>query len=203
MRHRPKPPAPPAPFGGVPARHSGETNHPPSRVVIHSAVVPCERGRARQLAEWNAKGSTGGSWHYATDPGATLQCSWDRFVCHHAPPNGHSLGIEMADIPGRPPTAKRGTRLWWNLRKVWRWRDAAHRATLQRTADLTGDLLLAYGLPAVWVTPAGLRKGRRGVTSHNNVSRAFGQSSHWDPGWWPRRRFMRLVRNRIQARTGK
>lgn len=177
-----KPPSPPV-VGGIPAHHSGETNHPPTRVVIHSAVMPCEVGRARLLGDMNRRGSTSGSWHYATDPAETIQCSYDRFVCWHAPPNAHSIGIEMADTPQR-----------WQRGLVWRWRGLHHRKMLERTARLTAHLCLAYDLPLVWLRPKDLRAGHKGITSHANVTRAFGQSTHWDPGWWPRRHFMRMVR---------
>lgn len=190
-------PSPPLIGDGVPNRHSGTGNKPIHRVVIHSAVMPCEPGRARQLGAMNQT-STTGSWHYATDPEDTFQCSFDSYVCWHAPPNPHSLGIEMADWPGPWPSGKRTARWWFNLRRRWRWRGANHRAMLARTADLTADLCLGYAIPPKWLTVRRLRRGERGITVHANVSAAFGQSSHWDPGAWPRRRFMRMVRRRMK-----
>lgn len=188
---------PPAPSGGVPANHSGEGNKPITRVVIHSAVMPCEPGRARQLAQWNRDGTTGGSWHYATDPSTAVQCSWDSFVCWHAPPNSHSIGIEMADHPGPRPTG-RTRRALLELRRVWRWAGRNHRAMLERTAVLTAQLCVDYNLPPVFLSPKQLRAGKRGVTTHDNVSKAWRQSTHWDPGWWPRRMFMRRVRREVK-----
>jgi hypothetical protein len=141
--------------------------------------MPCEPGRARQLGEMNSRGTGGGSWHYAVDPLATFQCSYDRYICWHAPPNGHSIGIEMADNPSRLPG---------------RWTGRRHAAMLRRTARLTAHLCLYYNLPMVWLSPADLRAGKRGVTSHNNVSSAWHQSSHWDPGSFPTARFMKMVR---------
>lgn len=172
------PPTPPV-IGGTPAHHSGQGNHPVTRVVIHSAVMPCRPGAARKLAAWNAAGTTGGSWHYAVDPAETIQCSYDRFVCHHAPPNPHSIGIEMADLPAASSV---------------RWLLPAQAAMLRRTARLTAELCLAYELPLVFLGPAQLAAGRHGITTHAMVSDTWNQSSHWDPGGWPRRRFMRLVR---------
>lgn len=188
---------PPAPSGGVPKNHSGTNNKPIHRVVIHSAVMPCEPGRARQLAAWNRDGATGGSWHYATDPKEAVQCSWDSFVCWHAPPNLHSVGIEMADYPGPRPTGRTAAALH-KLRKVWRWARPNHRAMLRITAKLTAELLVDYNLPAEFLSVRELRAGRRGFTTHDNVSKAWRQSSHWDPGWWPRRRFVRLVRREVR-----
>ena len=68
-----------------------------------------------------------------------------------------------------------------------------------RAARLTAQLCLAYGVRPWFVGRIGLRLGRTGVTTHNEVSQAFGQSSHWDPGAWPRRKFMRAVRREVKA----
>jgi hypothetical protein len=65
---------------------------------------------------------------------------------------------------------------------------------LRITAELTAQLCLAYDVPIVFRTAKELKAGLRGITTHNEVSRAFGQSDHWDPGAWPRAQFMRLVR---------
>lgn len=188
------PPAPPV-VGGHPARHSGTDNHPPQLVTIHSAVMDCKPGAARLLGAWNRDGTTGGSWHYATDPREVIQCSYDRYVCHAAPPNRTSWGgvihIEMADRPAPVPTVK-GKALQ-ALRRTWRWRDPAHRAMLQLTAELTAELCLAYDLPTRYVGPIGQRLGRKGWTTHAARTAAYRQSVHWDPGFWPRRRFGRLV----------
>jgi hypothetical protein len=178
--------------GGIPKHHSGQLNHPPTLVVIHSAVMDCKVGAARLLGAWNRDGTTGGSWHYATDPAETIQCSYDRFVCWAAPPNGHKLHIEMADRPIPKPTAR--GRALQALRKTWRWRTLEHRKMLERTARLTAGLCLAYGLPPRYVGPIGLKLGRKGWTTHAAVTLAFRQSTHWDPGWWPHRRFARRVR---------
>lgn len=185
-------PNPPAPFGGVPKHHSGQTNAPVELVVIHSAVMPCRRGMASVLARWNREGTTGGSWHYSTDPYETFQCSWDRYVCHAAPPNAHKIHIEMADHPV-PVPAGRTKRALVELRKSWRWARKEQRMMLHRTARLTAELCLANGLPPYYRTAAQVRAGAKGWTTHAQVTNAWGQSTHWDPGWWPRRRFGALV----------
>jgi hypothetical protein len=195
------PPSPPV-IGGIPANHSGTGNHPITRVVVHSAVMENRPGAARMLGAWNRNGTTGGSWHYAVDADDTFQCSYDRFVCWHAPPNSRSIGIEMADRPipgsGRPGArsttkARAIAEAAWR-RSIARWQTPRHRRMLRRTARLVAELLLANDLPPVLLTPAACRAGRRGIATHATVSAAFGQSSHWDPGAWPERRFMRLVR---------
>lgn len=185
------PPPTPRVIGGNPAKHSGKGNHPVTRVVIHSAVMDCEPGAARLLAEWNTNGTTGGSWHYAVDPAEVVQCSFDSYVCHHAPPNGHSIGIEMADRADHEP--KR------NIWTMTRWARPRQRRMLRRTAWLTAELCLAYDLPLVLMSPEALRAGRKGIVTHATVTAAFGQSTHTDPRTWPKRRFMRLVRRHAAA----
>lgn len=177
------PPTPPV-IGGHPAKHSGKANHPVKRVVIHSAVMDNTRGAARLLAAWNRNGTTGGSWHYAVDADEAFQCSFDSYVCWHAPPNGNSIGIEMADRPGTG-TGRLG---------ILRWQTPRNRRMLRRTARLTAELCLAYDLPLALLTVEGVRAGRRGIATHHTVSEAFGQSSHWDPGAWPSAKFLRMVR---------
>lgn len=191
-------PAPSPTYLGPPAKHSGNGNKPIRRVVIHSAVMPCEPGRARQLATMNRVGSGGGSWHYAVDPGTTIQCSYDSVVCWHAPPNSHSIGIEMADWP-EPMPAPENTTVWKRNRLRWRWAKPAQMRMLLRTAKLTAELCLAYDLPITWLSAADLKAGRQGITSHANVSAAWRQSTHWDPGYWPRAGFM----NRVRAHAKK
>jgi hypothetical protein len=189
-------PAPPV-VGGTPANQSGiQAGY--DRVVVHSAVAPCVPGMARRLGEMNRAGSTGGSWHYAVDPDETIQCSFDRYICWHAPPNSRSIGIEMADMPGTVPIGKTGQQLRF-LKKSWRWADQPHRKMLERTAYLTARLLLAEGLPVQYVSASGLRAKKRGWTTHAQVSKAWGQSTHWDPGFWPRIMFGRKVKKHAAA----
>lgn len=192
----PKKLASPPVIDGSPAKHSGLTgNRPIKRIVIHSAVMPCEPGRARQLARMNSEGLGGGSWHYAVDPEETFQTSYDSVVCWHAPPNPHTLGIEMADNPRPWPTGKR-TQTWWNkLKKVWRWADKNHQAMLRRTARLVAELCEVHDVPVKLLSVAACRRDEHGIATHNTVSKAFKQSTHWDPGAWPYAYFMMLVKS--------
>lgn len=172
-------PAPAPPYLGPPARDSGTNNKPIRRIVIHSTVSPCVEGQARRTAAYFRHPSARGSAHYCVDPGEVIQSAWDSVVCWHAPPNQHSLGIEMCEYPST---------------NVKRWDDRPHQQLLERTARLTAELCLAYGVPTKFRRPWQLRLGMGGITTHNFVSKAWGQSTHWDPGAWPRRKFMRLVR---------
>lgn len=187
-----EPPAPP--YVGPPAHFSLGDNKPISRIVIHSTVSSCKAGGARQIAGYFRSKAAGGSAHYVVDPSAEVQVAYDSVICWHAPPNEHSLGIEMCDTPGPVPGDKPGTAKYKAAKRAWRWVNPDQMAMLDRTARLTAQLALAYDVPLTFLSPEALRAGEHGITTHANVSAAWGQSTHWDPGFWPRRRFMRLVR---------
>lgn len=51
----------------------------------------------------------------------------------------------------------------------------AHAQTMARWSRL-------YGIPLVRLTPAEVRAGKRGVCGHVDISRAFGETDHTDPG---------------------
>lgn len=176
-------PAPSPPYLGPPAHSTAGSNKPIRRIVIHSTVSPCREGQARSTARWFRSYAARGSAHYAVDPGEVIQCAYDSVICWHAPPNAGSLGVEMCEYPSRDKG---------------RWGDRNHTRMLARTARLVAQLCLAYDVPPRYIGPIRLRLGWRGVTTHAAVSRAFHQSDHWDPGAWPRRRFMRMVRQHIK-----
>lgn len=184
-----QPPSPP--YVGPAAHTSPGSNKPIRRVVIHSTVSPTVEGGARNIAQYFRSPAAGGSAHYVVDPGEVVQVVYDGVIAWHAPPNAGSLGIEMCDMP-KPTDASR-------------WDDKPHQRMLERTAQLTAQLCLAYDVPAWFRWSWQLRLGMRGVTTHNMVSKAWHQSSHWDPGAWPRRKFMRRVRAHVRRikRGGK
>lgn len=200
-------PAPSPIYLGPAAHDSGPGNKPIHRIVIHSTVSPCVPGGARAIAEYFRSPSAGGSAHYVVDPSEVVQVVLDGTIAWHAPPNDHSLGIEMCDYPSSlsldhwkgktPDEIEHGTR-----KNPLRHLEANHRKMLRRTAKLTAQLCLAYGVPVRFLTAAQLVAGEHGVTTHAEVSRAFHQSTHWDPGLWPKRAFMRQVRTFVDQLGG-
>lgn len=152
----------------IPARfHGAATNLPPTRVVIHATVSPCVAGGARNVATYFQSPQAGGSAHVIADPGELVRCVPDNVVAYHAPPNAHSLGIELCDPSAGDPA---------------RWGDKAHQAMLALAAGQVREWCDAYSIPAVWLSPADLVAGRRGITSHANVSAAWHETDHTDPG---------------------
>lgn len=185
---------PPAPlYAGPPHYYSAGDNAPYNRVVIHSAVTPCIPGESVNIAALFRNGNVEGSAHYTIDPTETRQAAWDHVICWHAPPNQHSLGIEMADTPGPVPNDPPGSAKWKAAKRSWRWIRPNQQRMLKRTAHLTAHLCAAYDIPPVFLTVKDLHAGKRGVTTHANVSKTWHESTHWDPGFWPRRAFMFMV----------
>jgi hypothetical protein len=186
------PPAPP--YVGPPSKSSAGNNKPIRRIVLHGTVSPTERGGARKIAAYFRSASAGGSAHYVVDPGEVVQSAYDSVICWHAPPNANSIGLEFCDWVG----GKDGKPL-----PLSRWDQPGHKAMLKLAARLTAELCLAYNVPVRMVGSRGLKAGKRGICEHSDVSAAFKQSSHWDLGAFPRRRFIRLVRAEVESiKTG-
>lgn len=178
-----KPPAPP--YVGPAAHTSVGSNQPIHRIVIHCTVSPCQAGGARATAAFFRTPASGGSAHYVVDPGEAVQVVFDDTIAWHAPPNANSLGVELTD----PMVGKDGKEL-----PAARWTDANHVAMLQRAADLVAQLALAYGVPIVKINAADLLAGKHGICGHVDVSQAWHQSDHWDPGTtFPWDTFMTMV----------
>lgn len=175
--------APSPPYLGPPYRMSVGENKPIQRIVVHSTVSPCVEGGARSIADYFKSKSAGGSAHYVVDPGEVVQVTYDSVIAWHAPPNPHSIGIEMCDMPALGVVGMR------------RWKDDEHKRMLVRTARLTAQLCLAYDVPARRLSVTGLRAGRHGICGHVDVSEAWHESTHWDPGAFPWAAFIRLVKH--------
>jgi N-acetyl-anhydromuramyl-L-alanine amidase AmpD len=138
-------------------------------IVIHTMENDEKPDGAENVARWFA-GTTAprASAHYCIDNNSIVQCVRDQDVAWHAPGANHNgLGFEHA---GR---ASQADSLW---------NDAYSKAELGLSATLAARKCKQYNIPAVWLDIADVKAGKRGITSHNNVSKAFGLSSHWDPG---------------------
>lgn len=154
-------------------------------VVIHDMEAPEVPGTALNVAQWFA-GPTApnASAHYCVDDQAVVQCVKDTDVAWHAPgANANGIGIEHAGY-ARQTSAE--------------WDDPYSRAMLVNSARLAAALCVTHKIPPVWLSPADLLAGKRGITSHANVSAAWRKSNHTDPGpGFPSARYIELVRSFI------
>lgn len=156
-------------------------NRPINRIVIHDEEYPVGVDSAENVAQFfhNPPSSTTGSAHACTDADGIMLCAYDNQIVWAAPPNPHSYNIEQDGYA-------RFTAEEWNL--------PGSLATMKNTAKLTREKCLLYGIPMVWLSVADLLAGKRGVTSHNNVTLAWHESTHTDPGpGFPIAEFMAMV----------
>lgn len=150
-------------------------NLPITRIVIHDMEFPEKITAAEDVAAYfqrerfdkNDK-PIKTSAHYCCDSDSIVQCVRDEDSAYHAPPNQHSIGIELAGY------ARQNNDEWLDSYGIGMLRDQA--------APLVRGLAYKYDVPLYWLSVEQVRAGHRGITSHNNVSLAFGQSTHTDPG---------------------
>jgi N-acetyl-anhydromuramyl-L-alanine amidase AmpD len=150
-------------------------------IVIHTMETDEKGETAENCALWFRNPAANVSAHYCVDANSIVQCVRDQDVGWHAPGANHDgIGIEHA---GRAKQTGRD------------WSDAYSVAMLERSAELVADLCRTYRIPVTWLYAADLRAGKRGITTHDAVSKAFRRGSHWDPGTgFPVERYLSSVR---------
>lgn len=152
---------------------SGTPNTPPTRYVIHATAggrgFPRESaaGVARSTGVYFQQQIAGGSAHYIHDIAGEEHCVPENVIAWHAPPNQYSIGDEICADPSY-------TRAQWLDPAVW---PAVHRSAVR-----CREVCDRYGIPKVKLSPADLLAGKHGICGHVDVSNAWHQSTHWDPG---------------------
>lgn len=180
-----RPPAPPRDLDALPfvqARnyHRGRAR-PLRAIVLHTAEIAEVPDAAERLAAWAAGPSAPvASWHFAVDDNSIVRCVRDEDTAFAAPGlNADGLQIEMSGRAGQGPEG---------------WADAYSQAVLARTAALVAALCRRHDLPARLLDAAALVRGERGITTHAEVAKAYGKSTHTDPGKdWPGASFLAMV----------
>jgi N-acetyl-anhydromuramyl-L-alanine amidase AmpD len=155
-------------------------------VVMHTMEVSEREGAAMICARWFASPVSKVSAHYCVDARTIVQCVREKDVAWHARGgNTHSIGVELAGFASQ--TARE-------------WADDYSTSLLTRASRLVADLCLRWRIPPRWLVAGDLLAGRRGITGHAEVSRAYRQSDHWDPGsGFPIERFLDQVRSAQQS----
>jgi N-acetyl-anhydromuramyl-L-alanine amidase AmpD len=150
-------------------------------VVIHTMEIPERDDAAAICARWFASPASQVSAHYCVDARTTIQCVREQDIAWHARGgNGSSIGVELAGSAGQGQLD---------------WEDEYSLAVLARAATLVADVCRRHGVPLRRIGAADLRRGRRGISGHGDVSEAFGKSDHWDPGpGFPWHGFLERVR---------
>lgn len=155
--------------------------------IIHSAEAADEIGpdhTAEAVANFFAQQSTQASTQLAADRDSCVRMLPD-LVIPWAAPGANTNGLHI-EICGRATW----TRQEWML--------PHHTPMLDRAAFKVAVWCFHYKIPARWVGPLGLRLGRKGLSTHNDVSQAFKKGSHWDPGPnFPKTFFLQLVQKHL------
>lgn len=156
-------------------------------VVIHTMEIAERPDAAMICARWFASRAATVSAHYCVDAGTVIQCVREKDVAWHARGgNTHSIGVELAGF-ARQSAAE--------------WADTYSEDVLAGASELVADVCRRRRIPVRWLAAADLVAGRRGITGHADVSRAYGESDHWDPGpGFPVQPFLDRVR-RAQQRA--
>lgn len=162
--------------------------------VVHGTVSPPGPPRARQTASYFAKphGSPS-SAHVTADGGGVLYRSVADTDTAYAAKNSNADGLhlELCMMPTRDRAA--GAKFW----------ASSHgRQTLRDGAEQMGRWAAKYHLPAVWLTPAQVRAGQRGLCDHATISKAYPSTGHWDVGaGFPVQLWLQLVVAAARAAT--
>ena len=157
-------------------------------IVIHTMEMDEKGETAENCAQWFRNPGAKVSAHYCVDANSIVQCVKDENVAWAAP-GANSDGIQI-EHAGRAKQTGRD------------WSDDYSNAMLDRSAQLAADLCLKYKIPVTWLYAADLVAGRRGITTHDAVSKAFKRGSHWDPGTgFPVERYLGLIRAKLGTKA--
>ncbi len=164
------------------ARHYRPGPRKVELVVIHTAEIGETLGGAEALMRACATQERVASWHYSVDADSVCQSVREEDVAFHAPGANHNgVGIELSGRARQTPEE---------------WQDPFSFRMLELAAGLVSDICKRWTIPTVFVPREVLKlPGARGITTHAEVSKAFGKSTHWDPGpHFPMAHFMERVR---------
>ena len=145
---------------------------------------------AEDCAHFFATTTNEASAHYCVDENSVVQCVKDSDVAWHAPGADHNgIGIEHAGF------AKQTHDEWVG--------DKASLGLLDTSAGLVAVKCKRYGIPVKWLWVADLKHGQRGITSHANVSKAFGLSTHCGSGpAFPVGKYLQMVKAHMAKGDG-
>lgn len=152
-------------------------------VVFHSMEAAEKPSTAEAVANWFA-GKSGpaprASAHYNIDCDSIVRSVPEVDVAWHAPgANSEGIGLEHAGY-ARQTEAE--------------WLDDYSSRMLWLSARLCADICKRWSIPVEYVDADGLKSGRRGITTHADVSAAFKKSNHYDPGKdFPMDQYLKMV----------
>lgn len=177
----------------VRARWYQEGRLKPIRVmVIHDMEAPEGATTAENIAHYFANESPDrkSSAHYCIDQDSVVQCVPDKDTAYAAPGcNSDGLHFEHAG---------------YARQSLNEWLLPASQKMLVISAKLVAAKCRQYGVPPVKLTVAQLKAGQKGIVGHIDVTNAYHESTHTDPGpGFPWFAYIDMVRVEYDALAGK
>lgn len=138
----------------------GVTRNKVDLIVIHSAEAAEKPSTAEALATWVAgPDAPRASWHFAIDCDSITQSVHENQIAWHCPAaNYNGIGIEHAGYARQSRDE---------------WLDPYSESMLYLSARLVAQLCQKWKIPVEYLEPEDLLAGKRGITTHMNVTRAI------------------------------
>lgn len=142
---------------------------PIDRICLHDMESVRTKTTAENVASWFAGADAPmASTHYNIDCDSIVQSVHDEDTAFGAKGmNADAIHIELAGRASQSSVE---------------WSDDYSTAMLGLAAQLVYSLCEKWDVPKKFVDAAGLLRGERGITTHAEVTKAFKQSTHTDPG---------------------
>lgn len=155
----------------VPAKwytNTGSSGRKITLAVIHRMEAPVKVGTAMGTAKYfqQLPSSSKASAHFCYDPETRVQCVHDKDVAYAAP-GANSQGMQY-ELPG--------------YSKDDDWTTQGMIKSMELCAYDVAAAAKAYGFPLEFRHADALRSGATGITTHVEVSNAWHETDHWDPG---------------------
>ena len=151
-------------------------------IVIHTMEAPESPKTAENIAAYFASGNVVASAHACVDQDSVVVCLPPTATAFAAPgANADGYQIEHAGYASQDGAG---------------WNDAESQSMLRLSAAHAREIALAAGIPLRHLTDDELAAGAAGFVGHDQVSRVYKRSDHWDPGTnFPWAQYMSLVNN--------
>ncbi len=151
------------------AWNRGRPSGRPLWIVVHTTEGSEGLKSAEDGAAYDARREDGTSTHFFCDQNTTVQCVFTGDRANAARGTGNARGIHF-ELCGRAAQSPA------------QWHDDASTGTLQQFERQAARVAAKWSIPVRHLTVAQIRDFEPGFVEHNDLSRAFGESDHTDPG---------------------
>lgn len=164
----------------TPAHYYEGRNEALRLIVIHTMEAPEGPQTAENTAAYFASGAVVASAHACVDQDSVVVCLPPTATAFAAPgANAAGYQIEHAGYASQDGAG---------------WADAESQSMLRLSAAHAREIAVAAGIPLRHLTDDELAAGYAGFVGHDQVSRVYRLSDHWDPGpAFPWSEYMGLV----------